>query len=157
LRQNHANGQVAVEVRVAIQRWGEVPLASVVRITTPNGEILEKKAVINAQDGMTVKVPIPRPELWWPNGYGGQPLYQVEVSLVRSDASKVEPLDQHMYQVGLRTIELRQQQDQWGRSFVFVVNGVPIFSKGANWIPADSFPTRITDQFLEERLGRRVL
>jgi beta-mannosidase len=55
-----------------------------------------------------------------------------------------------MYQVGLRTIELRQQQDQWGRSFVFVVNGVPIFSKGANWIPADSFPTRITDQFLEE-------
>jgi beta-mannosidase len=96
LRQNHANGQVAVEVRVAIQRWGEAPLASVVRITTPNGEILEKKAAVNAQDGMTVKVPIPRPELWWPNGYGGQPLYQVEVSLVRSDASKVEPLDQHM-------------------------------------------------------------
>jgi beta-mannosidase len=54
-----------------------------------------------------------------------------------------------MYQVGLRTIELRQKEDQWGRSFVFVVNGVPIFVKGSNWIPADSFPTRITDQSLE--------
>jgi beta-mannosidase len=149
VRQNHANGQVAVEARVAIQRWGEGRLATVVRITTPEGEILENKAAVDAQDRATVKVPIPQPELWWPNGYGGQPLYQVEVSLVRGDASKVESLDQQTYQLGLRTVELRQQQDQWGRSFVFVVNGVPVFAKGSNWIPADSFPTRITDQFLE--------
>ena len=40
-------------------------------------------------------------------------------------------------------------EDQWGRSFIFVVNGVPIFAKGSNWIPADSFPTRITDEHLE--------
>jgi len=58
-------------------------------------------------------------------------------------------LDQRRVQVGLRTIELRQKQDQWGRSFVFVVNGVPILCKGSNWIPADSFPTRITDEYLE--------
>jgi beta-mannosidase len=51
--------------------------------------------------------------------------------------------------VGLRTIELRQKQDQWGRSFVFVVNGIPILCKGSNWAPADSFPTRITDEYLE--------
>jgi beta-mannosidase len=149
LRQDHAKGQVAVEVQVAIQHWGEAPLASIVRITSPDGEILEKEAAINTQGGVTVKVPIPKPELWWPNGYGGQPLYQVEVSLVHHDDSQTEPLDQHVYQVGLRTIELRQQEDQWGRSFVFVVNGTPIFAKGSNWIPADSFPTRITDHFLE--------
>ena len=53
------------------------------------------------------------------------------------------------YQIGLRTIELRQDEDAWGRSFVFVVNGVPIFAKGSNWIPADSFPTRITGEHLE--------
>ena len=53
------------------------------------------------------------------------------------------------YQIGLRTIELRQEPDAWGRSFTFVVNGVPIFAKGSNWIPADSFPTRITDAALE--------
>ena len=96
-----------------------------------------------------MKVPIPRPELWWPNGYGGQPLYQVEVSLVDGNDPEIEPLDQRTYQIGLRTIELRQQEDQWGRSFAFVVNGVPIFAKGSNWIPADSFPTRITDEYLE--------
>jgi beta-mannosidase len=120
-----------------------------IRITTPDGEALEKKAAFTSQEDMTVLVPIPNPELWWPNGYGEQPLYHVEVSLVRDD-SQAESLDRQMYQVGLRTIELRQQPDEWGRSFVFVVNGIPIFAKGANWIPADSFPTRITDQFLEE-------
>src|SRR5512136_1813294 len=51
--------------------------------------------------------------------------------------------------MGLRTIELRQAQDAWARSFVFAVNGVRIFVKGSNWIPADSFPTRITTAYLE--------
>ena len=149
LRQNHASGQVAVEVRASIQYWGDVPLAARVHITTPEGEILEKKTAIITQDEVIVNVPIPNPELWWPNGYGGQPLYQMEVSLMRNDDSQAVPLDQHIYQVGLRTVELRQQHDEWGRSFVFVVNGIPIFVKGSNWIPADSFPARITDQFLE--------
>jgi beta-mannosidase len=149
LRQDHTGGQVVVDVRVAIQRWGEVPLVAVVRITEPDGTILEKKAAITAQDEVVVKVLIPRPELWWPNGYGGQPLYQVEVALMSSDVSKVGMLDRYLYQVGLRKIELRQQEDQWGRSFVFVVNDIPIFVKGSNWIPADSFPTRISDEYLE--------
>lgn len=149
LRQDHANGRVVVEVRVAVQRWEQTPLTVVVHITTPDGEILEKKAAINASNEVVVKVPIPQPELWWPNGYGDQPLYKVEVSLIRDSDPKDDPLDYRLYQLGLRTVELRQQQDQWGRSFVFVVNGVPIFAKGSNWIPADSFPTRITDQYLE--------
>jgi beta-mannosidase len=149
LRQEHADGQVAVEARIAIQRWGKLPLTATLRITAPDGEILEKETAFNGLDEVIVKVPIHKPELWWPNGYGAQPLYQAEVSLVQRDASNMKFLDQQRYQVGLRTIELRQQEDQWGRSFVFVVNGVTIFIKGSNWIPADSFPTRITDQFLE--------
>jgi len=149
LGQEHAEEQVTVEARVTIQHWGEAPLAAELRITTPKGEILEKKAAINASNEVIVKVPIPQPLLWWPNGYGGQPLYQVEVSLVISDASDERLLDRHRYQVGLRTIELHQEEDQWGRSFVFVVNSIPIFAKGSNWIPADSFPTRITDEYLE--------
>ncbi|OGO13939.1 MAG: beta-mannosidase [Chloroflexi bacterium RBG_16_47_49] len=149
LRQDHASGQVKVVARIAVQRWGRALLTAAIRITTPDGEIIEKEASITALDEVIVKVPIPKPELWWPNGYGGQPLYRVDVSLMRSDASNAEPLDRHMYQVGLRTIELRQQEDQWGRSFVFVVNGVPIFIKGSNWAPADSFPTKISDEYLE--------
>ena len=150
LRQDHANGQVAVEVQISVQRWDEALLAAVVRITAPDGETLEKKAAITARDGIKVKVPISRPELWWPNGYGGQPIYQVEVSLVWVDSSGAgPPLDLRFYQLGLRTIELRQQDDKWGRSFVFVVNDIPIFVKGSNWAPADSFPARITGEHLE--------
>ena len=145
LRQDHSNGQVAVEVRIAVERWDETPLAAMVRITAPNGEAIEKEVSIPA-DGVIVNLPISDPQLWWPNGYGTQPLYQVEVSL--KDA-KAESLDSRKYQIGLRTIELRQQEDQWGRSFVFAVNNVAIMSKGSNWIPADSFPTRITDEYLE--------
>jgi beta-mannosidase len=58
-------------------------------------------------------------------------------------------LDSRRYQVGLRTVELRREPDQWGESFTFVVNGIPLFVKGADWIPADSFPTRISDSSME--------
>ena len=155
LRQDHVDGQVGVEIRVAVQRWDETPLAAVVRITAPDGEVIEKKASIPARNEVAVNVPISKPELWWPNGYGKQPLYQVEVSLIHKDAT-AGSLDRHNYQIGLRTIELRQQEDQWGRSFVFVVNNIPIFAKGSNWIPADSFPTRITDEYLEDLIRSAV-
>jgi beta-mannosidase len=149
LRQEHSAGQVEIEVRYAIQRWEDAPLIAGVRITAPDGKFFEKEIAIPSQDEVIVKVPITNPELWWPNGYGDQPLYQVEVNLKRGDLSRLELLDQHKYQIGLRTIELLQQDDQWGRSFAFVVNGIQILAKGSNWIPADSFPTRIKDEYLE--------
>ena len=145
LRQDHSGGKVIIEARIAVEHWGDQPVSAVVRITTPIGEIVEQEAVIPMQGDAVVKVPIPNPELWWPNGYGAQPLYPVEISLLL----KKGLLDQRKFQVGLRTVELRQEPDPWGRSFVFVVNGTPILCKGSNWIPADSFPTRITDEHLE--------
>lgn len=149
LRQEHAGGQVTVEARIAAERLGQVPLTAKVRITDPEGEVIESSAEVEPDSGTKVRVHIAQPQLWWPNGYGRQPLYRVEVSL-RGGATQAEPaLDQRTYQLGLRTIELRQAADPWGRSFVFVVNGVSIFAKGSNWIPADSFPTRISDQYLE--------
>jgi beta-mannosidase len=149
LRQIHTNGQVTVEARIAVERWLDAALAVMLRITTPDGEILDEKTLITEGDEEILKVPIHKPELWWPNGYGDQPLYKAEVSLVKSNDPKGELLDQRSYQLGLRTLELRQEEDQWGRSFIFMVNGIPILAKGSNWIPADSFPTRITDQYLE--------
>jgi len=149
LRQEHTGGQVAVKARITIQKWTKEPLAAVVRVTAPDGQVLVKEAAIPAGDEVIIDVPISEPALWWPNGYGEQPLYQVEVSLTHADASGQQVLDRRSYLVGLRTMELRQQDDQWGRSFAFVVNGIPILAKGSNWIPADSFPTRITDTYLE--------
>ena len=67
--------------------------------------------------------------------------------------SKDKVLDIKEYKVGLRTMELRQEDDAFGKSFQFIVNGVPIFAKGSNWIPADSFLTRFSDERLEKLIA----
>ena len=87
-----------------------------------------------------LKLSIPNPQLWWPAGLGPQKLYTLRARLL--SGGKVS--DELSTRTGLRTLELRQQPDAAGKSFMFVVNGVPVFAKGANWIPADSFPERVT-------------
>ncbi len=144
LQQQHDSGEVTLLIKARVERWGDGDLRVAVRITDPTGETTEAEGVVE-EDAAALRVPIAKPQLWWPNGYGAQPLYKVEVSLVTG--SRV--LDRRSYQVGLRTLELRREPDRWGESFTFVVNGVPVFAKGANWIPADSFPTRIDDEHLE--------
>ena len=148
LRQQH-NGQVTLSAAITVERWqAGAPLTAVMRVTGPDGATLNTAAQILG-DSHTLQVTIAQPQLWWPNGYGDQPLYQVEVSLTGNG----QEYDRRSFQVGLRTLELRQQPDEWGKSFTFVVNGVPIFAKGSNWIPADSFPTRLTKAHMEHLIG----
>ncbi len=171
LRQFHANGEVKVEVEAEIevedkaQVEAEVErLAMVVSVVAPDGRAMTAEAPV--ADGRTsLTIPIANPQLWWPNGYGAQPLYEVKVEVKAKvkDKAKAEVKDKTevvvsasalvlasaSYQIGLRTIELRQELDEWGRSFTFVVNGQPLFAKGSDWIPADSFPTRLTEAALE--------
>lgn len=85
---------------------------------------------------------IPSARLWWPAGYGDQPLYTVRVSIRRSN----EVLDDALKTTGVRKVELLQEDDPQGKSFIIKVNNVPVFFKGANWIPADSFLPRVTKQ-----------
>lgn len=80
---------------------------------------------------------INQPELWWPTGYGAQPLYTVKLKYVVDG----QVLDEWTERIGLRTIELDRSPDEFGEKFQFVVNGRAIFAKGANWIPAHSFVT----------------
>lgn len=83
---------------------------------------------------------IANPALWWPNGLGEHPLYSFKAKLLL----KGQTADERSVRTGLRSLQIRQEKDEWGLSFTFIVNGVPVFAKGANWIPADSFPTRIS-------------
>lgn len=85
---------------------------------------------------------VPQPALWWPNGLGAHPLYNFRARLMIGGRLA----DQKTVRTGLRSVELRQVRDEAGKTFTFVVNGVPVFAKGGNWIPADSFPTRITEE-----------
>ena len=91
---------------------------------------------------------IPRPSLWWPNGMGSQPIYAARISLEAGG----EVLDVRDVSFGIRTVRLRQEKDAEGRSFVLEINGTPVFCKGANWIPADTFIPRILPRKYERLL-----
>jgi beta-mannosidase len=144
VRQYHEGGKVLVRVGTKIGRWKQDELPSLaMTLIAPNGK--EQSSRVNMADRAATDIIVNDPQLWWPNGYGEQNLYQLRVTL----ETETSIVDSREYQIGLRTIELKQEPDEWGESFTFIVNGVPVFMKGSDWIPADSFPTRITDVHLE--------
>ncbi len=98
--------------------------------------------------GETAEIRIPDARLWWPNGYGEQNLYQVTTELLVH--GKV--LDRKEQQIGLRTMELERNPDEWGESFSFKVNGISIFAMGGNIIPQDVYLNRVN-----ETVSRKLL
>jgi beta-mannosidase len=146
VRQLHVAGRVTVSAAVTLDQWQSADLSAILKITAPNGKTQTLETALLPGGAITnLQFEIENPQLWWPNGFGPQPLYQLQLTLQNG----VSILDSRTYQIGLRTIELRREPDEWGESFTFIVNGIPVFAKGADWIPADSFPTRISDAHLE--------
>ena len=89
-------------------------------------------------------------ELWWPRGFGDQPLYDLEVTLSADGGL----LDDRTQRIGFRTIDVQLDRDDDGTSFRFVVNGQPVWIRGANWIPDDAFITRVDRARLAQRMDQ---
>ncbi|MDY4221626.1 MAG: glycoside hydrolase family 2 protein [Candidatus Faecousia sp.] len=129
--QHHENGRVTLEVNTHItQITGSAAVS--VNVTAPDG------SVFTAQ-GENAIIEIEDPQLWWPNGLGEQPLYQVEVTLG-------DGLDGWSKRIGLRTLTVSRKKDQWGESFCHCVNGVDVFAMGADYIPEDNLLPRVNPE-----------
>ncbi|HYJ91785.1 MAG TPA: glycoside hydrolase family 2 protein, partial [Pyrinomonadaceae bacterium] len=144
IKQNSLSNQKA-DLTAAV----DVVASSTTTATIELEDVSDKKIVIAKRVNLTaginqIEMPftIANPRLWYPVGYGEQALYTFTAHL--KVGGKI--IDQQSKRTGLRTLELRQKPDQYGISFTFVINGIPIFGHGANWIPADSFPTRVTKE-----------
>lgn len=108
--------------------------SAVFEIFNPQGEkILEKKIQILPNINFSTSAEIKDPMLWWANGYGEQNLYTCKITLINGE----KIVDQHSQQIGLRTLTISQDDDEWGKEFCFILNGKKIFAMGANYIPED--------------------
>ena len=151
IRQEHGAGGVKLSVESSVRKLSESDTAGsgmlVCKITAPDGTVLtvEKEVGINE----TIEALIEAPQLWWPNGYGAQPLYTVRVELRMSDSV----LDVWERTIGLRTVTVCTDADEWGNQFAFVVNGQKIFAMGANYIPEDNLLGHLSEE-RSERLIR---
>jgi beta-mannosidase len=108
-----------------------------------SGENLVFKETAAVKDGVaTVQFHVKDPKLWYPNGYGEQPLYQVTATVSAEGVN----LHQATRRTGFRKGELVQEPDEVGKTFFFRINGVDVFCGGSDWIPADSFTPRVTEE-----------
>lgn len=128
--QAHHDGVVDVTIRPEIA--GESAWSA--EITAPDGEVLTLPETTATEQVIAIQ----NPQLWWPNGLGKQPLYRVTVRLATGDT--------RVWRIGLRTMTVSREKDEWGEEFCHVVNGVKVFAMGADYIPEDNILARVTPE-----------
>ncbi len=150
VHQDHAR-RPAVDLTVAVKTEAREKAAGRIRVAVlRRGRIVAETETGLRQGAARARLTVPDAELWWPNGMGAQPLYQVEVEL-RDGTGALR--DRWERRIGLRTLALDRHKDAWGESFQFVANGLPFFAKGANWIPADAVLSRLTRADIERQIA----
>lgn len=161
----HGVGHVAVRVDL---QWADSSDATT-NETQPSNEAATLVVKLGAAHGVsatqaTVEVPagaasalatleIPDVPLWWPAGYGDQPLFDLSVELVAPDGASAGVYERR---IGFRTVSVNTTPDAHGTPFTVQINGRDIFVKGANWIPNDHLLTRVTRTDVEARVDQAL-
>ena len=150
IAQEHKKNSVKLDISITIDEVVNMPggadLSLEVSIADPEGNIVEF-------NDPSRPVVIKNPKLWWPNGFGAQPLYTVTVILLSPRGAE---LDRWERRIGLRTLTIRRQKDKWGESFATEVNGIEIFAMGANYIPEDNILARVNSKRTRKLLEQCV-
>lgn len=150
----HQIGAEAAELTAELEIESERAAETAIRIgyTDPDGKVAEaseeRKALRRGLNRVSIPVRIAYPQRWYPAGYGKQALYRFSAETEGAGGARARS----DLRTGLRSVELRRDRDGRGRGFAFAINGIPVFAKGANVIPLDAFPARVTQAQL-----RRVL
>ncbi|MBL1222781.1 glycoside hydrolase family 2 protein [Chryseobacterium sp. L7] len=140
--QQHTLTEALAEIYFNIQIWADAEGEYTVGINLNKG-----KRSFHLKKGLNkISVPykIKNPKLWQPNGWGNPELITTRISLFTDKGSKIVHDSKVSY--GLRMVELVQEKDAAGKSFYFKVNGKPLYARGTNWIPGDSFSPRMTKE-----------
>ena len=121
------------------------------KLFTPEGT-LYASVDRNSEEDSEIVFEITDPKLWWPNGFGDQPLYTIRLELEQNG----EVLDTWERRIGLRTLTIERKKDEWGESFAHQVNGIAIFAMGADYIPEDNLLSRVNPERSKKLLSACV-
>jgi beta-mannosidase len=139
-------GEAVLDISVGVRRFAAGPFELRAMIGGRSVTLEASRAVAGARASFRIR--IPDPDLWWPNGYGDQPMYTALFSLM----ARGREIHRIETSFAIRTVRLVQQRDKEGRSFTVEINGMKIFCKGADWIPCDTFIPRISGSTYEKLL-----
>lgn len=139
IAQNHFGEEVGLDIAIRTEIQNADTLQAKITIVSPDGDLFQTRcAIISTQEHAYLK--ITNPMLWWTHDLGKQHLYRVQVEL--RSAERI--LDTKEFDIGLRTVTVQRENDEWGKSFQVVLNGIPLFLQGANYIPSDNILSHCT-------------
>jgi beta-mannosidase len=133
---------INVSAKIATDEADRLDLHVTVEISIASETVSTSVCDVSVEGRASTDLHVPSPLLWMPAGYGAQDLYNVQVELFSGD-TKIHSASRR---IGMRTVELVQLPDKYGRSFYFRINGIDIFCGGSCWIPADIFLPKLTTE-----------
>ncbi|MDX1357979.1 MAG: glycoside hydrolase family 2 protein [Clostridia bacterium] len=148
IRQIHNDENVILDFTAKIAVFEDSGISLSAALIDPDGN----EAGVAVFSGGKAEITVAAPRLWWPAGYGMQNLYTIVVSLSVNGYEE----DSRLYKIGLRTLGISREDDEWGQEFAYIVNGIKIFAKGANYIPEDNILARCSRERTERLIKHAV-